>query len=229
MRTRHAILALSLTLTSLAAAQAAPNPEADFQNALNGGEAQIQAAAALVSIGEASNFSSAMESRVPSPTPNDPHWVVQNLQGQKQETKVWCWAAASRILMSAVVKDLPKQCEIVGRELGIDCCKSISLKCLVTADVSEALKKNGYNAVKAQPDFYKAVDSIKKGHPVAITHYYNQGTSYSNAHVDVAYAAYFKDNDYYLQLFDPYTGNILYWSKDYVKGNLQWINMTTLK
>jgi len=229
MRTRHAILALSLTLTSLAAAQAAPNPEADFQNALNGGAAQIQAAAALVNIGEALNFSSAMESRVPSPTPNDPHWVVQNLQGQKQETKVWCWAAASRMLMSKVVKDLPKQCEIVGRELGIDCCKSISLKCLVTGDVSEALRKYGYNAVEAQPDFYKAVDSIKKGNPVAIGHFNRQGSMDFTAHVVVAYAAYFKDNDYYLQLFDPYTGNILHWSKDYVKGNLQWINMTTLK
>jgi hypothetical protein len=199
----------------------------------------------LISGGLSNAFANAF-SRVPKPRPTDPKIIIPNLIAEKQQTKMWCWAASSRMLLSSVSQNIPTQCEMASILVKEDCCANPgAIKCVKPQYISAALDKLGYEVkvtfAKTNPNehwskrtdykgwYQSVVDSIKKGSPVIISRYNGAGTANISAHAVVAYGTYNRDGIDYLLIFDPWEGITKFWDSSYVTGYMAWIETTTLK
>ena len=183
--------------------------------------------------------------RIPKFSPNDPHVIIENLSAQKQEKTQWCWAAISRMLMSSATTNLPDQCEIVSKTLGLNCCLEDSIQCNQPFYPTKALEAFGIKYVIGQAMYYperhwsgrvdnkgwynSVVQNIKLRKPVAITRFNRAGTQDSTAHIVLAYGTYSKNNKDYLIIFDPWKGTSLFWDETYVTGFMAWTSTLTLE
>lgn len=156
----------------------------------------------------------------PLPKPTGQVTWAPGITEQKQERTEWCWAAASRMLLSQKTKDLPKQCEMASKTFGVNCCKENSIKCNQPYYVQDYLKV-GYQL----PSFDKAVSYIKQGKAVAIS---RANGDNNTAHYLIAYGTYVENGKTYIISYDPYTGKQAYMDSSYVLGNLKWYHMIVL-
>jgi hypothetical protein len=182
---------------------------------------------------------------VPPPGPNDSVTFVQGLSAQKQERNQWCWAATSRMLLSAIIPNLQSQCEIVSNVLGHDCCTYSSLSCNRPYNLEIALNKLGHAVTKGYPKedptqhwtnridykgwYQGVVTAIKEGSPVAIARLNASGTTDASSHVVVAFGTYRKANQDYLIIYDSIDGKKKFWDRSYVVGNQAWIVTYTIE
>lgn len=163
---------------------------------------------------------SAFASGSKQPVPRDTTYQIQGLTDQKQEKQLWCAAAATRMMLSQVGSP-PRQCTIVGRVIGEDCCNRLSVKCTKEIEVERGLRAMGYNyGYTRSPTFQKVVNLIKSGKPVAI--YHEQGSS-DVGHAVVAYWAY--NNDKNIAVYDPLSDSVKFWDASYVTGLLRWYRL----
>jgi hypothetical protein len=182
---------------------------------------------------------------VPPPGPNDPVTYVQGLSAQKQERNQWCWAATTRMLLSAKLPNLQSQCEIVSNVFGLDCCTYSSLSCNRPYNLETAINKLGHAVIKGYPKedptqhwtnridykgwYQSVVTAIKEGSPVAIAKLNASGTTDASSHVVVAFGTYRKGSQDYLIIYDSIDGKKKFWDRRYVVGNQAWIVTYTIK
>lgn len=167
---------------------------------------------------------------MPKPEATDKQWRTGDLVAEAQPNQTWCAIASSRMLMSSKVKNLPSQCEIASKLQGESCCDRSSLKCERAVFTYDVLTAYGYKVSRDQsPSFSEVVESIKVGVPVAIHHYWRQGTADAAAHAVVAYWAFEKNGKTYLGIYDPLTDSTKIWDDSYVVGNMAWIETVKIE
>ena len=158
---------------------------------------------------------------VPKPKSEADVTWVQGLQATKQETDTWCAVASSQMLMSKFGV-FPKQCEIVGKLLGKDCCGMNDLKCFkYHSTVEDVAPLYGFKAKLLPIDFKTVVEKIKAGKAVSIYHWYGSSEA-AAAHAVVAYGTYQVDGKDYIVIYDPIGGVKKFWDERWVVGNLAW-------
>ncbi len=194
----------------------------------------------LLSVNASAGILDKLFSRIPKPSPSDPQVVINGLSPQKQEQKMWCWAAIARMMMSSKTSHLPSQCEIVSQTRGEDCCHHQSAKCLEPFYPERALEKFGFNYKTELPKSYpekhwaqrvdnkgwygSVIDHVRNGTPVGIIRLNNVDSQAISSHMVLAYGTYNKDGKDYLVIFDPFEGITKFWDETYVTGFLAWVN-----
>lgn len=158
--------------------------------------------------------------KAPEPLPSDPRWIIPGIVGRQQEQQNWCWAAVDRAILSTRMNPLPSQCEIVSKVFKRDCCGvgGSQTDCNKGNDPRAGLDAYGVATWLRTPVYSAAVDWLKSGRPVIL----NIGVGGSDSlagHAELAYGAYFTNQEYFLLVFDPYTGRSSSWTENQVMAS----------